>query len=176
MEILFVCFGIVVLFFVFYALRSASSCKSSRASFEDQISNVLSLLHQYDSMSQITGIERDKYLFLAFHLYLTNVLTSREVQTLNIYDSLYIVENSRHKITTLFHLTQVLQPAIQHRIEDLPFDVKMDLLRKVYIDNNNVVHTERNLLTDMRGWYKQVDFSTLQQKDFGNDLVKTHIF
>ncbi len=171
MEIILVCFGIIILFFFFYVLRSAFSSKSNSASFEVSLTNILSLLHQYDAMSHIKGLERNKYLFMAFHLYLTNVLTSREVQTMNIYDSLNIIENGRQKATTLFHLTQVLQPAIQHRIEDLPSDVKMDFLRKVYIDDNNIVHTERNLLTDMRGWYEQVDFRTLQQKDYGNDIL-----
>lgn len=171
MEIILVCFGIIALFLIFYRLRIASSCKGNSSSFEDSLTNILSLLHQYDSMSHITGIERNKYLFMAFHLYLTNVLTSREVQTMNIYDSLNYIENGRQKATTLFHLTPVLQLAIQHRIEDLPSDVKIDFLRKVYIDDSNIVHTERILLTDMRGWYEQIDFRTLQQKDYGNDIL-----
>ncbi len=171
MEIILICFGIFALFLIFYALKIASSSKSSSASFEDSLTNVLSLIHQYDSMSHITGIERNKYLFMAFHLYLTNILTSRETQTMDIYGSLYIIENGRQKVTTLFHITQVLQPAIQRRIEDLPLDVKRDFLRKVYIDNGGVVHTERNLLTDMRTWYEQIDFGTLQQKDCGNDFL-----
>lgn len=171
MEIIIICFGIFALFLIFYTLKTASSSKSSGASFKDSLTNVLSLLHQYDSMSHIAGIERNKYLFMAFHLYLTNILTSREIQTMNIYGSLYIIENGRQKDTTLFHITQVLQPAIQHRIESLPSDVKRDFLRKVYIDDGGVVHTERNLLTDMRTWYEQIDFGTLQQKDYGNDFL-----
>ena len=170
MTFLYVCLGIIVLAIVYGVWKTASSTESKYEYFEEQLTKVLSLLHQYDSMSDVTGIERNKYLFMAFHLYLTNILTSSKAQTMNVYNDLNIIENGQQKITTFYQATQVLQPAIQHRIERLPSDIKMDLLRKVYIDNNNVVHTEVHLLNDMRCWYDQIDFNTLRQNDYGNDL------
>lgn len=156
---------------VFYVGKSVYSIKRKREYFQNQISNILSLLHKYDSINDVNGIERNKFLFMAFHLFLTNIIGSPKSQNMDIYGNLYITENGKQKLTTFYHATQILQPEIQHRIEMLPDDIKKDFLAKVNIENNNVVLTETNLLNAMRNWFSDIDFKSLKMSNFGNDIL-----
>lgn len=145
--------------------------KKRHSDFQEQITKILSLLHYYDSISSKEGIERNKFLFVAFHLYLTNVIAPPKAQSVDIFKEFEIVENGKKKKTTFYHATLKLQPAIQHRIEVLPPNIKKDFLRRIYIDDNNVVHTEVHLLDNLRSWYHQIDFHSLKQQHFGNDIL-----
>ena len=148
-----------------------SKKKDKKIYFQEQITNVLALLHCYDSMTEIEGIKRNKYLFMAFHLYLTNIINSPLVEDYDINEILNIVENGMEKDTTLFLATQKLQPTIQQRFDALPSDIRVDFFRKVYIDDKMIVHTETHLLKNLREWYNQTDFHLLKCRQLGNDLL-----
>ena len=152
-------------------IHISSKEKDKKLYFQEQITKVLALLHYYDSMTDTEGIKRNKYLFMAFHLYLTNIIASPLAKDYDINEILNIVENGMEKDTTLFLATQKLQPTIQQRFDALPSDIRVDFFRKVYIDDKMIVHTETHLKKNLREWYNQTDFHLLKCRQFGNDLL-----
>lgn len=65
-------------------------------------------------MTDIEWIKRNKYQFIVFHLYLTNIINSPLVEDHGKNDILDIMENGMKKHTTLIIAKQKIQPAIQH--------------------------------------------------------------
>lgn len=161
---------IMISVFVLCAIGVHLSTKSKISKLERKINEILILIHYYDS-GKVSVEEGHKYLYMAYHLFIANILGNKSLHNIPPFTLLTITENGNVDDISFQDAMAKLMPVVQNRIENLPDPYKKEVFTKIIMDEDGTVRTETSLLASLRDLYDKIDFNSLKCNNQDNILI-----
>ena len=165
---------IIISVFVLCAIGVYLSSKSKISKLERNINEILILIHYYDS-AKVSVEEGHMYLYMAYHLFIANILGNKSLHNIPPFTILTIIENGSVDEISVQDAMTKLMPVVQNRVENLPASYKKEVFTKIIMDEDGTVRTETSLLASLRDMYEKIDFSSLNcNQNQENILVRVY--